>query len=172
VELRLTEYVLDAVIAKLKTGMTARIATINNDSGNVQAVVGTPLDQDFYLGGASSIPSGRYPAIIVTDGGGNEGATFEEEGPHHLNLMLEVVVFILDEDSDRQRLARKLLRLEKAVVEVLWDDEPKERIIITNDDQPYLRPARIQPGPVFNPEQDGEPYRQWRAVVFAVHKYE
>lgn len=171
-DLILTEPVLDAAIAKLKAGMAARIGAINAATGDDDVQVGTPLEQDYYLGGVAAIPGGRCPAIIVTDGGSGENGGFQEEGAHSLTYLLELVVFILDEDSDRGRLARKLLRLERAVIEVLWDDDPREFLVISDTDRPYITPQRIQPGPVFDPEREGQPYRQWRAVVFEVRKYE
>jgi hypothetical protein len=169
--LSLSEPVLDAIIFKLKNGVAARIAAINAETTD-NVTLGVPLDDDFYLGGAANIPGGRTPAFIITDGGSAESGGFTEEGPHSLVLTLSVIVFMLDEDSDRQRLARRLLRLERAVIETLWDDPPLERVIINDSDQPYISPVRVQPGPVFNPEVEGEPYRQWRAVVFTVLKHE
>lgn len=169
--LSLTEPVLDAVIAKLKLALPSRIAAINAETTDT-VVLGVPQEPDFYVGGAANIPGGRTPAFIITDGGAAESGSFSQEGPHSLVYTLSVIVFMLDEDSERQRLARKLLRLERAVIEALWDDPPSERVVISETDQPYITPVRVQPGPVFNPETEGEPYRQWRAVVFEVLKHE
>jgi hypothetical protein len=166
----LTEDVLDAAVVKLKAGLTARIAAINNDKLD-GITLGTPLEQDFYLGGAANVPSGRTPAYIITDGGTGESGGFSEEGAHELRYNFQLVVFMLDEDLDRQRLARRLLRLERAVIETLWDDVPEEQLVCANGTHPHLWPARLQPGPVFNPETNGEPFRQWRACVFEVQTY-
>lgn len=166
----LTEDVLDAAVLKLKAGLTARIATINNDK--VDGIeVGTPRDDDFYLGGAANVPSGRTPAYIVTDGGTGEQGGFSEEGAHELRYNFMAVVFMLDEDVDRQRLARRLLRLERAVIETIWDDDPSEMLQLPSGAVVHIWPSRIQPGPVFNPEDEGQPFRQWRAVVFEAQTY-
>lgn len=170
--LGLTEFVLDAFMVKLKAGLTSRIAAVNAGTGDDDVQLGTPLMEDYYLGGVAAIPSGRCPAIIVTDGGTGDGGGFTQEGPHGLIYTLEVIVFFLDEDSDRQRLARKLLRLERAIIETMWDDEPKEYVVAADGHHVKLAPLSIQPGPVFDPREEGQPYRQWRSITFDAEKFE
>lgn len=170
----LTEDCLLALIRKLKgapgSGLTARIAAINTAKAD-DITLGTPLENDFYLGGAVNIPSGRCPAYIVTDGGMGEAGMFTEEGAHGLRYNFMAVVFMIDEDVDRQRLALRLLRLERAVIESLWDDDPKEQLVLDNGRQPHIWPRMNRPGPVFDPEEQGQPFRQARAVVFEIQTY-
>lgn len=172
--LQLSERVIDAAITKLKAGLAARITTINAEFADT-ITLGTPSSDDIYFAGVEAVPSGRTPAIIVTDGGTGDNGRFAEEGPHSLQVDLQLVVFMLDEDSLREHLARRLLRLERAVIETLWDDDPKEAIAVTVNAQTnlaFIHPARAVPGPVFNPEDDRSMLRQFRIVVFDVIKFE
>lgn len=166
----LTEDCLDAIVTKLKAGLAARIGAINTEKAD-GILVGTPLENDFYLGGAANIPSGRTPAYVVTDGGSAEQGGFSEEGAHGLNYNFMVIVLMFDEAVDRQVLARRLLRLERAVIETIWDDDPAEQLVLPSGRQPHIWPSRIQPGQLFNPEEEGQPFRSWRAVVFEVQTY-
>jgi hypothetical protein len=171
-QLQLSEPVIDAALLKLRTGMASRLQAINTQFAD-NMPLWIPSDSDFYFAGVAD--SAPIPLVVVTDGGTGDQGRFAEEGPHSLAIQLQLVVLVCDQDADRQRLARKLLRLERAVTEVLYDDEPKEQLVVTVDgvtNYPYIRPARLVPGPVFNPEDDSSMFRQWRIVVFDVLKYE
>ena len=93
---------------------------------------------------------------------------------------LDVLAAIADrEDGRKDGLLAELQvdvpamrrRLERAVIETIWDDDPAEKLLPPASDA-YIRPSRLQPGPVFNPENDLSLYRQWRAIVFSVTKFE
>ena len=165
--LRLGEYALDAAIAKLKVGMPARCAAINAEFSD-EILVQPPSEDDYYLGGVTELP--RAPAVIVTEG----EATIEYEGTHSFMYSLSLVLFVVEQDSDRQRLARKLLRQQRAVIETLWDDPPQEALEhpLTNRRVLNLRPDRILPGRVFEPEDEGAFWRASSVVVFTATQAE
>lgn len=157
--LKLAEPILDAVVAKLQAGVGARIAAINAlDTRGI--IVKTPENGDYYVGGAGGgIP--RAPAIIVTDSPSDGEA--EAEGPHSFIWQGEISVFVVDEDTDRQVLGRKLMRLARAAAETLWDDNPKEALA---GSAYHLAFVREEPGPVAQPEDETQYWRSWRYVTF------
>jgi hypothetical protein len=64
--IRGAETVIDAVLAKLRNGMAARVATINAQT-NDDIPIAAPGDGDYY---AFGLPGGMYqgvPAIVVTE---------------------------------------------------------------------------------------------------------
>jgi len=163
--LALGEAVIDAMIAKLANGLETRVAAINAAAGDGGLVV-TPVGRDaMYFGGVTEIPSA--PAAIVfqlpSDG------EHEAEGPHSFVWLAEFGVAVVEEDYDRQRLARKLMRQIKAVVEVLWDDEPKESLA---DGAFHLQFIRDDPGPVQEPAQEGSFWRAMHVAIFRVRSHE
>lgn len=170
--LQLSERVIDAAIAKLRGGMAARVAAINAEFNDAVTIT-PPLEQDFYPFGVAPLP--RSPAVVVTDGGSPEGPGFTEEGPHSFEYTAMLLVVVYDEDSDRERLGRKLLRQTRAAIETLWDDAPAERLeIVVNGvlNQPYIRPDRELPGRVFQPDDESSFWRATRVAVFTVTKSE
>lgn len=171
-DLGLGEPIVDAVIAKLQAGVPARIATINAADTNGVTVT-APSDDDYYFGGADQIP--RAPAYIVTEGRPADGALYENEGPHSFIYADTIVVAVYDEDVDRQHLARKLLRHKRAIIEAVWDDDPKERLADANGNSVafHIAPITHEPGPVLDPEDTGsQTWRGYHAVVFTTRKAE
>ncbi len=156
------ETIVDAVIDKLKLGMEARVQQINAQV-NDGILISPPGDDDYYRWGQDLIT--RTPAIIVTEGEGEYG----EEGPHSFILTDEIPVYILDEDTDRNRLGAKLIRLQRAVIETIWDDQPREAL--TNAAF-RIFPSRHIPGRVFEPDEDHSMWRAYRIVVFTAQRAE
>lgn len=163
--LTLGEAAIDAVIAKLAAGLEARVAAINASAGDGGLVI-TPVGRDdMYFGGVSALP--RAPGLIVfqlpTDG------EHEAEGPHSFVWLADIGVAVVEEDFDRQRLARKLMRQTKAVVEVLWDDEPKESLA---DGLFHVKFVRDDPGPVQEPASEDSFWRAMHVAIFRVRSHE
>jgi hypothetical protein len=160
--LNLGEAVIDGVIAKLREGMPARIAAINAQSAD-DWVLEPP--HEYYFGGVSEIP--LAPCAIVfqlpTEG------EHEGEGPHSFVWVADVGVALVEQDYDRQRLARKLLRQVKASAEVLWDDPPPEQL---QNGPFHVRFVRDDPGPVQEPQAEGAFWRAMHVAVFRVRSYE
>lgn len=159
-----TEAVIDATIAKLKEGMAARVAAVNTEKAdNIR--VEPPGPDDYYVGGSDQI--GRAPAIIVTE---LPSQDYEQEGPHSFTLAAEIAVVIVEEDGDRERLARKMLRQARAVTEVVWDDDPKQAL----DGSAFsVFPVRTIPGPIFDPEvYEVSAWRGLYTVVFRARQFE
>ena len=104
------------------------------------------------------------PALIIAEG----PAQFAEEGPHTLLLNLEVGVWVLEADPDRQVLGKRLQRQTRAVIESLWDSVPFEQL----DSKAYrLFPTRTQPGRVFEPDQV-DSWRGFYLTIFSVQQIE
>jgi hypothetical protein len=168
----LEEPVIDAAIAKLRQGLSSRLTAINTEFADGIPLPVPASESVFPFG----VPDASVvPLIVVTDGGTGE-STFQEEGPHGLTANYALVVMVCDQDANREWLGRKLLRLERACLEVLYDDPPAEQLVIERPDgtitYPYIKPVRTVPGPVFNPENDETMFRQWRIVLFDVLKSE
>lgn len=164
IELKLREPIIDAVIAKLKAGYATRVATIN--AADTQGItLGVPGTADYYYGRGRTIA--RVPALIVT---GLPGSQFTEEGAHSFNYQTLVAVFAVDEDADTEKLARKLDRHERAIIETLWDDAPQEAL---TSSAYTFRPQEDSLSPVFEPRDgDPAPYRSWIGVVFEASQSE
>lgn len=165
--LRLGETVVELVKVKLQAELPARIAAINADA-IVQAydafTLGTPGTDDFYTSGIPQLPAG-HQAIIVAEG----PASFGKEGQHSLEFQPEILVAVIDEDPDRQRLGKKLQRLSRAVIEALWDGTPQEQL----DGQAYrIVPYRTSPGPIEDIGNDTSMWRSTRIVSFRVTQIE
>jgi len=162
--LQLGEAALDGVIAKLRSGLPARVAAINSESPD-DITITPPSESDIYFGGVTAIP--RAPAFIVfqlpTDG------EHEGEGSHSFIWLADIGVAVVEEDFDRQRLARKLLRQVRAVAEVIWDDAPKERL---QDGAFHIQFVRDDPGPVQEPAAEESFWRAMHIAIFRVRSYE
>lgn len=160
--LRLGEYTVELVKAKLQANMASRIAVINTDP--TLPVLDPPLaiPDSYYTSGLQSIPDA--PAIIIAEG----PASFSEEGAHTLKLDIEVGVWVLESDPDRQLLGKRLQRQTRAVIESLWDSQPQEAL-----DQIAYRifPTRTQPGRTFDPDQNDN-YRGFYLTIFNVEQIE
>lgn len=162
VAMRGGELVVDAAVAKLKAGLSSRISAINSEKAD-GIIVAIPNGEDYYVGGVTLLA--RAPAIIVTVG----EAIHAGEGAHSLITDYELIVFVVDEDADRQALTRKLWRLSRAVTEVLWDDAPQEALI---GSAYMLRPDREEPGPTERIDDDQAMFRSGRSVVFTATQSE
>ena len=162
--LKLDEGVIDAAIAKLKAGMEGRVAAINTEIVD-DVTITTPSPDDYHAFGFGILS--RAPAIVVTPRP-TEGEA-EAEGPHSFIYVCEFRVVIYDQDTDRQRLGRKLLRLSRAAVAVLWDDDPKEAL---PGSAHHIKFIRTDPGPVFEPDDDNSFWRSMFAAEFRAWQLE
>lgn len=160
--LRLGEYTVELVKAKLQANMPARIAAINVDA-SLPTIDPQLSDQHtYYTSGLESIPA--TPALIIAEG----PASFGEEGPHTLTLDLEIGVWVLEADPDRQVLGKRLQRQTRAVIESLYDASPQEQL----DSKAYrIFPTRTQPGRVFEPDQV-DAWRGFYLTIFNVQQIE
>ena len=162
--LKLREPIIDAVIAKLKAGYSGHVTTINY-ADTVGITIAAPADVDYYYGRARDIP--RVPAIVVS---GMPGSDFTEEGAHSFLFATLIAVIAIDEDQDVSRLARKLDRHERAILETLWDDAPQEAL---TGSAYRLFPQEDTLSPVHEPRDGGSaPYRSWVGVVFSATQTE
>ena len=162
--LRLGEYAVELVKAKLQTNMATRIAVINTDPALVPIDPPLVVPAAYYTSGLQSIPDA--PAIIIAEG----PSAFSEEGPHTLKLdPVEIGVWVLDQDPDRQILGKRLQRQTRAVIESLWDTAPLEQL----DSKAYrIMPLRTQPGRVFDPEEKKDQWRGFYLTIFNVEQIE
>lgn len=164
-----SEEIVDAAVAKLKNEMPGRVAAINARR-NDQITAVCPSDNRYYTAALRLIPPGG-PALLVMDGRMSVG---RGEGTHSLGTSTSLGVWVIDEDSDEQRLARKLWRLSAATIESLWDGNPKEQLT-TAAGAPLawrITPAETVPGPAFEPEGNGAALRQFYLTVFTVQRLE
>lgn len=156
VTLKLGETIIDAVIDKLEAGLAARVAAINAaDTAGVTVTAPTL----FYIGGAGPLAP-QEPAVIVTE---IPSQDYSEEGQHSFMFTTDLLVSVYDLDTDRQTLARKLLRQARAVTETIWDDTPRESL---TGSAMHIRPVRHAPGPVFEPSDDRTLWSALYGVVF------
>jgi hypothetical protein len=156
VTLKLGEVLVDAVVKKLRDGLDARCQALNASKQDDMVIV-APAETSYFTGRVRELPI--TPAIFVMEG----PSRFREEGPHGLMTETEILVHVIESDQTGPRLARRLQRHVRAVVECLWDDEPLERL--TNSAF-HFRPLRTVPGPVFEPEHDD----RWRAAYVVVFR--
>lgn len=165
--LSLEEVYVDAARAKLQAGMPARVAAINEDT--TLAALPSPLiaPLSYSVGGVTALP--QAPAIVVTNG----GSEFGEEGAHSFIIQNRLFVWILDADSDPQMLSRRLMRQARAVIETLWDDDPRESLAgWGNASGPYrIFPVGTKPGE-YEPDSGADAWRRWYVVQFVVQAFE
>lgn len=160
--LKLDEVIVDAALNKLRNGLGARVSAINaadTDGVTVEA----PDTRDLYAFGINELP--RAPALVVTTG----ATDYAGEGPRSWILQCELIVFIVEEDTDRERLGRKLLRQQAAVMECLLLDDPGEQL---TGSAYSLQPRSAIPGRVFEPQDDQVNWRQSRIVTFTATQAE
>lgn len=163
--LRLGEYAVELVKAKLQVNMPSRIAAINADASLpvIDPLLATPDNSSYYTSGLQAIPV--TPAVIIAEG----PAQFMEEGPHTLVLdPLEIGVWVLESDPDRQVLGKRLQRQTRAVIESLWDSQPLEQL----DSKAFrIMPMRTQPGRTFDPDTNDN-WRGFYLTIFRVQQIE
>lgn len=162
VTLKLSEVVIDLMIAKLQAGLASRVATINTEKADGITIT-APADSQIFLGFPDVEPS--EPSIFLLE---LPGADYTEEGPHGFQFTTDIAVVVYDLESDRQRLGRKLLRQARAATEVLWDDSPAEKLDATAF---HLKVIRHDPGQIF-PQQFQSHWTGVYGVVFRVWQIE
>jgi hypothetical protein len=169
VSLKLGEVLVDALVAKLQSGIKTRIDLINAEYDDF------PIYEPkaFYTSGLSAIPDA--PAIIVAEGPMQLNP--ELESPHGFISDTLLAVYALDQDVDRQRLGKRLQRLARAVIETAWDDQPQEQLVAVNGPRPNqvcayrLMVQGTQPGRVFDPDTD-DSWRGFYLVTFRATQLE
>lgn len=161
--LKLGEYAVELVKAKLQLNMASRVAAINSDATLVTLPAPLAAPVAYYTSGLESIPDA--PAIIIAEGPSN----FAEEGSHTLLLdPIEIGVWVLEADPDRQILGKRLQRQTRAVIESLWDSSPLEQL---TPNAFRIMPTRTQPGRVFEPDQ-ADAWRGFYLTIFNVQQIE
>lgn len=163
--------VVDSAVAKLQAGWQLRANQINLDYGDL-ITIAAPANELFYTGRVQQLPA--CPACFVMEG----PTSFKEEGAHNLMSEMDLLVYIFDEDFDGPRLAKRLQRQTRAVIETIYDDEPREKLssvgpFIADATQSVyrIRPFRTIPGTVFQPDA-GDQWRAFYIVVFRACQYE
>lgn len=161
------DVVIAAAVSKLQANMPARIATINADA-TWGPQIAAPGLVDYYTSGVSTLDElPRAPAIIVAEG---NTPTREGDGPHSFIEHTDILVYILEQDTDRGVLGTRLQRQARAVQEALWDSDPIERLPDPNSPTAgaswsfRIFPKSITPGRVFDPDQD----LYWRAFYLVI----
>jgi hypothetical protein len=158
---KLAEQMVIDAIAKLKAGLPQRLAAINMEKAD-EIVLLAPEEYAYYEGRLAEPPG--LPAVWVM-----EGATrFRQEGAHGLLTRTELIVFIGDSDETGPRLARRLYRMARGVIETLYDDEPRERLANSYN----LTPLHTRPGTVYEPEARHDRWHGFYRIVFAVDQEE
>lgn len=164
-ELRLDEVIVDAVIAKLQNGWAARAALINTEKNDDIQIVAP--DVGFYFAGRMQELAGT-PAVFVLPGKGQ----FKETGAHSMQSVYPIYVHLVDQDETGPRLARRLMRQERAVIEVIYDDDPKEALYVAGQSVVKsafrIFPQETIPGPVFQPSGNAG----WRGTYVVVFRAE
>ena len=174
--LKLGENLVDAMIAKLKAGLDARIDAINLEKADAITVEkpkktgGASLDgSSYYTGGAGpAIPDDGIPAIIVAEG----IAEYQKEGPHAFDFKPLVFLRVIDQAPEREILDKKLKRLARCVIETLWDDAPKEALVPAGSAATaiplayHLELYQSRPGPVSEPDIEVVHWRSHYDVIF------
>lgn len=160
-ELKLGETIIDAFIAKLEEHMPARIAAINE--AHPETEIRPPVG--YYRGRKKELP--ETPAVFVMEGRG----AFIDMGAHSMTFQPEILVYVVESDSDMEGLALRLQRQARAVIESLWDSDPAEQAVFEGGRVSHIRPLRTQPGSVFEPESP----TSWRGsytIVFRAKQEE
>jgi hypothetical protein len=162
--LKLGEVIVDAAIAKLNTGLAARIAAINTEKNDSVTIV-APVN--IYPFGKPQGLLADFPAYVVTVYG--ESPVYEKEGAHGFIYSEGLAVMVAEQDPDRERIGRKLLRHQRAIIETLWDDQPREQL--TNSAF-TLEPVKHIPGPTFEPTDERPVYEAYFIQVFIARQLE
>lgn len=163
------EVIVDALIAKLRAGWTTRAGQISAQYSDDLAIV-APADGDYFKGRSRDIFG--IPSCFVLAG----PATFKKDGPHGLVSVYQINIFIVEQESTGPRVASKLLRQSRAVIECLYDDDPQEAAYIADQSVlmgPYrVMPQRTIPGPVFRPDDVADTWRGTTQIVFSAEQEE
>jgi hypothetical protein len=163
--LRLDEVIVDAVVAKLQAFWQPRIDAISVEKAD--GIVCVAPDRGFYFTGRMTQLPGA-PAVFILAGTG----TFREEGAHSMKSTYEIHVHIVEQGQTGPELARRLMRQARAVIEVLYDEQPQESLYVAGSDTVKsafrIFPLRTIPGSVFQPSgPDG-----WRGTYVIVFRAE
>ena len=163
--LRLSEPLIEAVKQKLIDNMPGRLAVINNDP-NLPTIAPIGEPQAFYTAPLNPMPP-AMPAVIVTDG--NMTIAPETEGPHSFISDWAIAVLVVDENADRQILGKRLQRLTRAVMESLWDSDPKEMVNLADGSNEAFRvfPSGVIPGPMLTEPDRPDVTRSFYTSVFS-----
>lgn len=165
------ELLVDAAIAKLQANMPARIQSINAERSD--GITCVAVDNARYFSSMKRQIPPPGPAVLVMDG----AMTLDPrgEGPHSLLTNVKLGIYVLEEDSDEEKLARKLWRQTRAVIESLWDAAPQEQLAMptgTGTAAYKIVPMQTVPGPAFEPEGRGPALRQYYCVTFMLTRLE
>lgn len=171
--LKLAEPLVEAVKTKLQKEMPARIAAINEDTTipPLTPPLGTADDTGYYTSGLTVDPP-RQPFYVIAEGPMELGDT--GEGAHSLVTATEIRVFIQEADPNREQLGKRLTRQARAVLESVWDSDPKEALAKADGSPLAYRivPLRTEPGPVYDPDKPGSLFRAWYLVTFLAEQIE
>lgn len=158
--LKLGEVAIADIIAKLQNGWAARATEINlqkADSLPIQA----PDAESYYTGRMNVLVN--VPAVFVLEG----KTVFVEEGAHALISQMIVRIMVVDAAETGPRLAVRLQRQVRAIIEVLYDDPPQEQ----TTDSFQVRPLMSIPGKVFE-ETGPDNWRSYYEIDFRVMQVE
>lgn len=164
------EVIADALIAKLQAGWQARCDAINTQYGDDLFIVPPAGAGDYFKGRMRDIAA--VPACFVLVG----PAQFKKQGPHALMSVYQINVHVVEQESSGPRLASKLLRQSRAVLECLYDDAPMEQAYVAGQNVilgPHrIFPLRTVPGPVFRPDDTSPSWRGTTQIVFTCEQEE
>lgn len=161
-DLKLGEAITTAMIAKLREGMPARVARINEEKAD-EVVLAPPDDDSYFDARVKDFP--KTPAVFVMEG----PTIFRKEGSHSFLTQTDVIVYVFESDQNGPLLAKRLRRQVRAIIETLWDDPPLERL---EGSAYHIVPRRTQPGAVLvNPESPDE-WRSFTVIVFRAEQEE
>lgn len=168
--LRMDEILVESIIAKLQgvggvnSGWPGRANEINTEKGD-DIYIAAPDVGAYYEGRMNELPA--TPACFVLAGQGS----YREQGNHSLLTSYDIYVHIVDSDVNGPRLARRLMRQARAVLEVLYDDTPMEQTYVqgaVGSVAAYrIFPKSSIPGAVFEPSGEG-----WRGTYVFVFRAE
>lgn len=165
----LGETIVDALIAKLQAGWGTRAGLISAEYDD-DLTIEAPDLSSYHVGRQTEIA--LIPACFVLAG----PASFVQEGPHGLISVHQINIHVVEQEQTGPRLARKLLRQTRALIECLYDDEPKEQAFVANSETVIsaydLTPLRTIPGAVFQPDARFESWRGSLQTVFTAKQLE
>lgn len=158
--LKLGETAVKDIVAKLKLYMPAAVALVNGDRADGIEIV-APGEQDYYTARTADFQTA--PAIFVMEG----PTRFSQEGSHGLMSDIQVLIYVAESDITGELLAKRLQRQTAAVIDSLYNQEPREKTANGWD----LQPWRTIPGSVFKPDADHD-WRGFYVTVFKVKQLE
>lgn len=165
------EAIVDAIVVKLQKNMTQRVARINLQKTDDVGLAAP--DESRYFKSAKRLIPPPGPAVLVMDG--PMSVLPRSEGPHSLLTEVLVGVWVMDEDSDEDRLSRRIQRLSRAVIESIWDADPAEMLVDSDGNQVAyaVKPHSTVPGDAFDPQHPGGPtLREFYCTIFACTRLE